>query len=180
MAMRYSGEKLREPSSWSADRSRTPIEVERRAAALTGAAVDPIGDSIQKAVVDRLLRVGDEVMVIPSEAGCHPDPTAELIRRVIAVGQTMQAIGRGRAVNRTAANPLDVFVLSDVVLPIPVDEFIPNEAVMNPTTTELMLAEGGIAFASAADAAKAYPDLWPNAAAAQASTFQRDAASRDA
>jgi putative DNA primase/helicase len=157
----------------------TPIEVERRAAALTGAAVDPIGGQYPKAVVDRLLRVGDEVMVIPSEAGCHPDPMAELIRWVIAVGQTMQAIGRGRAVNRTAANPLDVFVLSDVVLPIPVDAFIPSEAVMNPTVTELMLAEGSIAFESAADAATAYPHLWPNAAAAK-KAFQRDAASRDA
>jgi hypothetical protein len=31
----------------------------------------------------------------------------------------VQAIGRGRGVNRTAANPLTVFVLADVLLPHP-------------------------------------------------------------
>jgi hypothetical protein len=151
-----------------------PIEAERQAAALTGAAVERIKGYYPDTPVERLVRVGGEVMAVAGDAERHPDQTVELMRRIIAVGEIMQAIGRGRGVNRTAANPLDVFVLSDVVLPIPVDEFIPNEAVMNPTTTELMLAEGGIAFASAADAAKAYPDLWPSAGAARID-FHRDA-----
>jgi len=101
------------------------------------------------------------------EADGHPDEIAEKICGRIAEGEIIQALGRGRRVNRNTQNPLEAFVLSDAVLPVPVDEFLNDDTVLNPTLGELMLAEGGIAFCSPADAAKAYPQLWPNAPAAK-------------
>jgi hypothetical protein len=106
------------------------------------------------------------------EADGHPDEIAEKICGRIAEGEIIQALGRGRRVNRNTQNPLEAFVLSDAVLPVPVDEFLNDDTVLNPTLGELMLAEGGIAFCSPADAAKAYPQLWPNAPAAK-KAFQR-------
>lgn len=43
-----------------------------------------------------------------AEADRHPDPLAEAIRWQICKGALVQIIGRGRGVNRTADNPLDV------------------------------------------------------------------------
>jgi hypothetical protein len=59
-----------------------------------------------------------------------------------------------------------VLVLGDVILPIAVDQFLPDEA-LNPSPIDLMLAEGGIAFEAAASAAIAYPTLWPTRSAAK-------------
>jgi hypothetical protein len=59
-----------------------------------------------------------------------------------------------------------VLVLGDVILPIAVDQFLPDEA-LNPTPIDLMLAEGGVAFESGASAAIAYPQLWPTRSAAK-------------
>jgi putative DNA primase/helicase len=85
---------------------------------------------------------------------------------VICEGEVLQIIGRGRGVNRTAANPLDVWVLTDVVLPIPVEPI--RNADLAPSVDDLMLAEGGIAFSNSADAARAYcPAIWPTAKAAK-------------
>ena len=83
----------------------------------------------------------------------------------------MQIIGRGRGVNRTAADPLDVWVLTDVALPIPVEPI--RNAELAPTAVDLMLAEGGIAFQSPKDASTAYPTLWETANAAK-KAFQRE------
>jgi putative DNA primase/helicase len=90
----------------------------------------------------------------------------ERIRARICGGEIIQAIGRGRGVNRTPQTPLEVLVLGDVILPVAVDEFLPDEA-LNPTPIDLMLAEGGVAFAAAASAAIAYPNLWPTPGAAR-------------
>lgn len=52
----------------------------------------------------------------------HPDPTAEAIRWSICEAEVIQAIGRG--VNRTTATPLQIDPLTDVVLPVTVDELL--------------------------------------------------------
>ena len=52
----------------------------------------------------------------------HADPTAEAIRWSICEAELIQAMGRGRGVNRTAENPLQIDLLTDVVLPVTVDE----------------------------------------------------------
>lgn len=51
----------------------------------------------------------------------HPDPLVETVRFAICEGELLQSIGRGRGVRRTAETPLDVLVLTDVPLPLPVD-----------------------------------------------------------
>jgi putative DNA primase/helicase len=46
------------------------------------------------------------------ECDKHPDPVAEAIRWQICEGELLQAIGRGRGVNRTAATPLVIDILA--------------------------------------------------------------------
>ena len=56
------------------------------------------------------------------EGNQHPDPRAEAVRWSICEAELIQTIGRGRGVNRTAANPLQIDILTNVCLPIEVDE----------------------------------------------------------
>jgi putative DNA primase/helicase len=46
------------------------------------------------------------------------------LRTAIAEREIIQAVGRGRGVNRDATRPLNVFVLADAALPIPVTKLI--------------------------------------------------------
>ena len=61
------------------------------------------------------MRAGNGVAV---EGPYHPDPRAEAVRRAICEAQLVQAIGRGRGVNRTDANPLQIDILTNAVLPL--------------------------------------------------------------
>ena len=101
------------------------------------------------------------------EAECHPNALAEQILESIVVDQVIQAMGRGRGVNRGPDNPVDVHVWSDVPLPLPIDAFVDAYDIMNPGIAERQLARNGIAFGSAADVAKACPDLCSSRAAPQ-------------
>jgi len=101
------------------------------------------------------------------EGEVHPDPTAEAIRWSICEAELIQAIGRGRAVNRTADTPLAIDLLTDVVLPITVHEVIEWDA-LRPTRQDIMAASG-VVLENAADMARCFPELWPN----------RDAAKKD-
>jgi hypothetical protein len=58
----------------------------------------------------------------------HEDPKAELMRAAVCDDEVIQAIGRGRGVNRTAANPLEVQVLAEVALPMVHDSVVPGTA----------------------------------------------------
>jgi len=76
----------------------------------------------------------------------------------------IQAIGRARGVNRSAANPVDVYmILHDTTLPIAVDAVVQFED-LEPTKIDSMI-ERGLVPQWGADAAKLYPDLWPTAQA---------------
>ena len=79
--------------------------------------------------------------------------------------------------NRSKDNAVDVYVLTDVPLPVPVDILVPA-ALLDPTPADLMLAQGGVAFASGTDAARAYPDLWrtPSAAKSAMARAEKSAA----
>lgn len=150
-----------------------PADVEWMAGALTGRAVQKLGQD--KGVNDpdvepaeswypmgdafRFERNGDEISCRLTTADRHPDDLCERIRSRTCVGEIVQAIGRGRGVIRTKATPLDVVVLTDVPMLLPVDEFLPDDAV-KVTPFDLMLAKGGIAFENGAIAAIAYPKLW--------------------
>ena len=82
----------------------------------------------------------------------HPDKTAEAVRRQICDAELMQAIGRGRGVNRTDEHPLDVDVLADVALPIAINRVVKWSAV-NPLI-EMLIVEG-ILLTSAIDLSRA-------------------------
>lgn len=95
----------------------------------------------------------------------HPDPIAEAIRWNICEAELVQALGRGRGVNRTADSPLQVDLLTDIVLPVTADEVI-DWADLVPSRTDMMAARG-VVLENAADRAKCFPDLWPNYEAAR-------------
>ena len=94
----------------------------------------------------------------------HTDPSAEILRAAICDDEVMQALGRGRGVNRTAANPLEVHVLADVVLPIAYERVQAWQVVCPDIVQEMLLA--GIAVDSPADAARLHPDLFGSVDAA--------------
>jgi hypothetical protein len=70
-------------------------------------------------------------------------------------------------VNRTETNPVGVLVLTDVPLPLPIDQIV-TTGDLTVSPQELMLAGGGVAFENAADAARAYErQLWSDPEAAR-------------
>jgi hypothetical protein len=79
----------------------------------------------------------------------------------------VQAVGRVRGVNRTAANPVEVYViLNDTVVPsLPVDRVV-EFGDLEPDAIDKMIARG-LVPEWPGDAAKLYPDLFPSRPAAK-------------
>jgi len=100
----------------------------------------------------------------------HEEPKAEVIRAAICDDELIQVIGRGRGVNRTAQNPLDVHILADVALPLVHDRIVPWDSIQ-PGIFERMLLEGE-AVDSASDAFALYPEMFSSLEQAR-KTFQR-------
>ena len=100
----------------------------------------------------------------------HEDPHAESLRAAICDDEVMQALGRGRGVNRTAHNRLEVHLMADVVLPLSYDRVLAWETVC-PDVVQLMLL-AGLAVDSPAHAAKLHPTLFATAEQAK-KAFQR-------
>jgi len=73
-------------------------------------------------------------------------------------------------VNRGPDNPVDVLVLTDTPLPLPVT--LIHAVALDPSPNDLMLAAGGVVLTNATDVATAYPNLWRTRAAAK-SALQR-------
>src|SRR5262245_42305012 len=119
-----------------------PRDVERTARALFGVVVDTIEPDTKGGLrwptVTRGLRMrnGRGVAVKRSQ---HPDPRVEEVRWQICEAQLIQAIGRGRGINRTASNPLQIDIVTNVVLPLEVDKAMTWEDVQ-PTITAIMRA----------------------------------------
>ena len=114
--------------------------------------------------VTRGLRLPDNSGVAV-ETDQHPDPVAEAVRWQICEAELVQAIGRGRGVNRTAKNPLDLDIVADVCLPVTVDEATTWHTV-DPSPATEMLVEG-IILTSPVDMVAAWPTVWPNVRAAK-------------
>jgi putative DNA primase/helicase len=140
-----------------------PDALERMAEARSGSAVALLRPWYKRADAEREMADGS---AMPAEADRHPDPLADAIRWQICEGELLQIIGRGRGVNRMESDPLDVLVLTDVPIPLPIAETLTDQA-LDPTLADRMLAAGGVAFASPDDAARAYPNLWPTREAAK-------------
>jgi len=100
----------------------------------------------------------------------HEDEQAELLRAAISDDELIQAIGRGRGVNRTHETPLEVQVLADVALPLLHDHVL-DWPLLKPDLMQRMLL-GGIAVDSPADAACLHPQLLANEKQAQ-KAFER-------
>jgi putative DNA primase/helicase len=157
----------------------SPTAVEDIAAALTGKPVSlplypsarPGGRPQSMIAQDRpiQLRGGAEVML---PCRIFEQQEAELVRRAVTEAAIVQAVGRARGVNRSSANPVDVWIiLNDAVVPIQVDGVV-EFGNLEPNRIDLMI-ERGLVPAWSADAAKLYPDLWPTAQAAR-KAYSRD------
>lgn len=143
-----------------------PRTVELIAMALTGRvpAPNPEDAGWWYPMVERRVRLaGDRTAPLAMEA--HSDPIAEAVRWSICEGELIQAMGRGRGVNRTAATPLEIDLLTDVVLPVTVAALVPWSD-LRPTRRDLM-ALTGIVLENAADMAACFPELWPTREAAK-------------
>lgn len=90
----------------------------------------------------------------------HSEETAEALRAAICDDELIQAIGRGRGVNHTAGNPLEVHVLADVALPL-VHDRVTTWDMEAPDLIQRMLLVG-IAVDSPADAAALHPGMFGN------------------
>jgi putative DNA primase/helicase len=84
----------------------------------------------------------------PSLAEEHPDPTTEKVRRSVCEGGKVQTIGRPRAVNRKAINPVQIDIIGTQPLPFDVDEVLPETA-LEPNPLMLMAARGLVIAESA-------------------------------
>jgi hypothetical protein len=143
-----------------------PAAVEAISGALTGkqpAVVKvPTGRGYDR--VSRGIRMADGSGGIEVMNHQHVDEIAEAVRFQICEAELVQSIGRGRGVNRTAETPLDVDIVSDVVVPITVNEVVHWET---PSETVEMPARDAIALTVQGDMAKAWPSVWKNAEAAR-------------
>ena len=90
------------------------------------------------------------------ECAQHSDPLAEAVRWQVCEAELIQAIGRGRGVNRTAETPLDIDVLADVVFPAAVD----TVEEWRPPGLDAVMGAEGVFLTRPADIAKAWPETW--------------------
>ena len=144
-----------------------PWAVEAISGAVTGRAAEKAEHWYEKRPAQHIVRRGDGFVGVAEQAAHHPDDMADRHRRRICEMEIEQAIGRLRGVRRTAEKKAEVIVVNDCVLGSPVDELFDANLFFRATPQDRMYAEGGICFESAADAFKAYPQLWPSAEAAK-------------
>jgi hypothetical protein len=97
-----------------------PAQVEIMAETIFGRSVQrlPFAAWYSKMPVGRLMVDGTGRRALALR---HPDPLVEAVRFAICEGELVQAVGRGRGVRRTADTRLEVLILTDVPIPIPVD-----------------------------------------------------------
>ncbi len=143
-----------------------PATVEAISAALTGRVATTEATQVgwwYGAREQRIRLEGGKTHALQGEF--HADPTAEAIRWSICEGELIQAMGRGRGVNRTAKTPLAIDLLTDTVLPVTVCEVVkwPD---LRPARRDLMAARG-VVLENAADMAVCFPDLWNTTVAAR-------------
>ncbi|KIL99555.1 DNA primase/helicase phage-associated [Paramagnetospirillum magnetotacticum MS-1] len=127
---------------WTVSRPMVPVRVaEDIASVLFGRLPVPVeGDRYLRAEVVALGRGGSGR---PMTADYHPDADAEAIRWQITDAPLIQAEARARSVRRTAANPVEIVIMTNVPLPIEIDEWVTWDSVINGVDpVGLMLARG--------------------------------------
>lgn len=108
----------------------------------------------------------------------HPDERGDRIIRQVREAELMQAIARCRPVHRGADVPCEVLILTNVPLPLAVDEVTTWDRVIPDRFEQMRLA--GFVPDVAADCAAAYPAMWESAEAVRqaASRLRRRATGR--
>ena len=112
------------------------------------------------AVASRHVRMRDGT-TRPVRVLQHKDARTEVLRAAICDDELVQAIGRGRAVNRTRDTPLVIQVLADVALPLIHDDVSHWDLEAPDHFQKMLLA--GCASDSPLDAAALHPTLFRNA-----------------
>jgi putative DNA primase/helicase len=127
-----------------------PRAVEQIAGAVSGRMVESIAGGWYPAEMVQIRARDGSVATV--EADRHPNPLAEEVRKSITEDELIQAIGRVRGLNRTAKNPVEVVLLSNV----PVPGVMPDElrAWEGPTIDDELLSRCGAVLECAGDAAK--------------------------
>ncbi len=95
----------------------------------------------------------------------YVDADLEALRVAITEAEIVQAVGRGRGVNRTADIPLTVWLFADVATALPITRMA-RWADIRPGVLSRMAGRGLVLF-GATDAARIYPDLFPSPDAAR-------------
>lgn len=131
--------------------------VEAMAGAITGIA--PASKGYRTTKRELVCEDGSGVIV---DAWEHPDPLCEAIRRQITEAGIIQAAGRGRGTNRTAAHPLDLILWTDT--PVPELGFVEAETWEGASLDDEMLA-AGCWIDLPADAARMHPEIVPSPSA---------------
>jgi putative DNA primase/helicase len=83
-------------------------------------------------------------------------------------GKLIQALGRGRGINRTEQTPLDVDLLFDTCLPIKVNDV----SIWRRPSALVETAAEGVMLTAQSDMVKVYPEIWPNNSAADRTVEQ--------
>lgn len=121
---------------------------------LTGLPVEGVSEQIE---AQRLWRDDRGQWTETTQVRGFTDPMAQACLKAVRDADLMQALGRGRGVNRTEADPLDVLVIGDGFLSVPVHNAAGAWADMTRRDViEGQLALGGIAYAGAKAAFYAY------------------------
>ena len=169
-----------------------PSDVEARAELMLGHGIDRLAAWYDKAPTSLLMADGSTGPQVFTRGGKgqninlghdhHPNATAEAIRWSICEGELIQGIGRGRGVNRTPETPLQIDILTNVPLPIPVNDAGTFES-YEPTPEQTMQARGIIMHDTAAKGAwhiiaATLPDLFHSADAARKAFYRAAECSR--
>jgi hypothetical protein len=93
----------------------------------------------------------------------HPDPFVEAVRFAICEGEVLQAVGRGRGVRRTTKMPLEVLILTNVPVPIAVDQLTAWSNLCTTGPFDVLVARGVVPLDYAGIAA-ALPQQFADAA----------------
>ena len=99
---------------------------------------------------------------IGTRGDLHPDRMVEAIRWQVLEGELVQALGRGRGVNRTPETPLDADLLFDAALPITVNKV----SIWERPSLLLETAAEGVMLITPKDMVRLWPEIWPNDKAA--------------
>ena len=132
----------------------SPGSMERQAEALTGGAVLPLPGWYPRVDAAREMADGS-LRAAEADRHPHPHPVAEALRQQACEHGLVQVVGRGRGVNRGLDTPLDVLLLVDVPVGLPVQDTL-AAADLTPSPADLMLSLGGIAYADPGAAHQAY------------------------